>query len=138
MATKEELEAQVSRLQTDNERLRGQLAAAGNRPAANVPAALPFLTEGQRQELLTFGQTTRAGGGAALSLSEARELFPDVDLSDATDAALAADERLRTEVLERASIRGVTHVWPSIEPGVLDPAAVGLPGISGPGPDAQA
>lgn len=129
--TKAALEQEVARLRAENEQLRGSLAASGARPAANAPAALPFLTEGQRQELLTFGQTARAGGGPLLSLSEARDLWPDAELDDATDQAKATDERLRTEVVERAGIRGFDYVYPSVAPGVLDPAVVGTPGISG-------
>jgi hypothetical protein len=135
--TKDDIAAQRDALLAENERLRGQLATAGVRPA-NVPAGRPpFLTEGERQELLMRGATNDPFGGGLMTLTTARERF-DSDLDDATQEAEDAAVRLDVEAAERPAIRGVTHVYPSVAPGVLDPAAAGQPGISGPAATDQA
>jgi hypothetical protein len=123
--------AQLAALRAENDRLRQQLATATARQA-NVPAAKPYLTEGERQDLITFGVTNDVHTGRRLNLNQARELYPDADLVDATDAAVSASERDHTEAVERSSVRGVDYVWPSVAPGQIDPAVAGLPGINGP------
>jgi hypothetical protein len=124
-------QTEVERLRAENEQLRGQLAAAGAR-RANVAAPKPYLTEGERQDLITFGVTTDVHTGRRLNLHEAREKYPDADLSNASDGAVAGADRDRTEAAERGSVRGVDYVWPSVAPGKIDPAVAGTPGISGP------
>lgn len=117
-------EAEVAALRAENDRLKGQLAQATAR-TANVAPAKPYLTEGERQELITFG---RSGG---LNLKTAAKKFPEADLSGTTEVARKAstEDELKGE---RSSIRGFDFVYPSVAPGVLDPAVVGEPGITGP------
>lgn len=129
-------QTEVERLRAENERLRGQLAAAGAR-TDNVPAPKPYLTEGERQDLITFGVTTDVHTGRRLNLHEAREKYPDAELSDASDTAVANADRDRNEATPRGAVRGVDYVWPSVEPGKIDPAVAGTPGISGPSADAK-
>lgn len=135
--SKADLEQRVQQLEEDNDRLRGQLAAAGARPASVAPA--PFvLTEGDRQQLEATGFATI--GGRVLLTEEVRELLgadSGVEIRDVSETQRAAAEstvralRVGTGA-EQQGIRGVTHVWPSVEPGGIDPAVAGTPGISGP------
>ncbi|RQW83559.1 hypothetical protein [Micromonospora globispora] len=132
------LQAENARLRAENERLRGQLAAAGaSTRAGTVPAAKPYLTEGERQDLITFGVTNDVHAGQRMNLHDAAKRYPDADLADATDDAKTAADRDRTEAVERTSVRGVDYVWPSVEPGKIDPAVAGTPGINGPSADAK-
>jgi hypothetical protein len=131
--TKPNTPSEVERLRAENENLRGQLAAAGARNRlGNVPAPKPYLTEGERQDLITFGVANDVHTGRRLNLHQAREQYPDADLADASDAATAAADRDRTQAVERGSVRGVDYVWPSVAPGRIDPAVAGTPGINGP------
>lgn len=125
---------EVERLRAENESLRGQLAAAGApRGVGRVPAPKPYLTEGERQDLITFGVTTNVHTGQRMNLHQAAELYPDVDLSAASDAATAAADRDQAEAAKgRPAIRGVDFVYPSVAPGQIDPAVAGAPGINGP------
>jgi hypothetical protein len=130
---KDEIAAQRDALLAENKRLRDQLAAAAVAPrAGNVPAPKPYLTEGERQDLITFGVTTDVHTGQRLNLHQARDLYPDADLSGASDTAVAAAERDNTEAQQRTAVRGVDYVWPSVAPGKIDPAVAGTPGINGP------
>lgn len=126
-------QTELQRLRAENERLRTQFAAAGipQRPGV-LPAPKPFLTEGERQDLITFGVTTDVHTGQRLNLHQARERYPDADLADATDTAVANADRDNTDDVEHPGIRGVDYVWPSVEPGKIDPAVAGTPGINGP------
>lgn len=117
-------EAEVAALRAENDRLKGQLAQATAR-TANVAPAKPYLTEGERQELITFGRSGR------LNLKTAAQRFPEADLSGATDVAKKASTEDELTV-ERPAIRGFDYVYPSVAPGVIDPAVVGEPGITGP------
>jgi hypothetical protein len=122
--------AQLAALRAENDRLRQQLATATTR-RANVPAAKPYLTEGERQDLITFGVTTDVHTGRRLNLAQAHEAYPDADLTDATDVAKAASEQDAGEQT-RSAVRGVDFVYPSVAPGQIDPDVAGLPGINGP------
>jgi hypothetical protein len=117
-------DAELQALRAENDRLKGQLAQATAR-TANVAPAKPYLTEGERQELITFG---RSGD---LNLKTAKAKFPEADLSGATEIARKASTEDETTV-ERAGIRGFDFVYPSVAPGKIDPEVAGLPGINGP------
>lgn len=119
-----ERQAELAALRAENDRLKGQLAQATAR-TPNVQAAKPYLTEGERQELITFG---RSGD---LNLKTAKERFPDADLSGATDVARKASTEDETRT-ERGAVRGVDFVYPSVRPGFIDPEVAGTPGINGP------
>ena len=56
--TKDEIAAERDALRAENENRRGQLVAASATTGGRVQAPKPFLTEGERQELITFGFTT--------------------------------------------------------------------------------
>lgn len=88
--TKDDITAERDALRAENERLRAQIAAAS---VATVPAPKPFLTEAERQDLVTFGVTTDVHTGRRLNLHQAAELYPGVHLEDATDAARAAADK---------------------------------------------
>lgn len=136
--TKEEIAVQRDTLQTDNDelraenaQLRAQLAAAGQ-PAGPVrPTATFQLSEGDRQELVARGEVNI--GGRMLTADEvAEKLGPDqqnVDLGDATPPTAGPGEA------PRGAVRGVDFVYPSVEPGGIDPKIAGTPGISGPAAD---
>lgn len=128
-AEKNDQAAELAAVRAENERLKGQLAEATSR-TANVPAARPFLTEGERQDLLTFGVTSGTQG-RRMTLTEAKARFPEVDFESASDVAKANDESAEA-LPKRAAIRGFDYVYPSVAPGKLAPEAVGQPGISGP------
>lgn len=132
--TKADLEAQVERLQSENENLRGQLAAAGaRRPvAAGASPAQFVLSEGQRLELELTGQTT-GPGGQPMTVDDARTRLAESENQSGVQIADGARPLAPpTPVVERPAVVGVTHVYPSIRPGVIDPAVAGQPGISGP------
>jgi hypothetical protein len=122
-------------LEAENANLRRQLAQLGGARNA-TPTPVPYLTEGDRQELLSRGVVNSAGGGGRVTLTTAADLFPGVDLSDATDAAREAADAEDTAVAERGDgRRGFDYVYPSVAPGLIDPAVAGTPGINGPSAD---
>ena len=88
--TKDDIAAERDALRAENEKLRAQLAAAS---VGTVPAPKPYLTEGERQDLITFGVTNDVHTGQRLNLHQARERFPDAVLTDASAAAEAAADR---------------------------------------------
>lgn len=126
----------IQELEADNAQLRGQLAATGATPAPYVGAPVQ-LTEGDRQQLEQTGYATL--GGVVYTVAEARELLKrngqdGVTITDPSPAVLAEADRI-VKGLRRPDVsaqRGLTHVWPSVEPGAIDPAVAGQPGISGP------
>lgn len=121
-------------LEAENADLRDQLVKLSGR--STTPATVPYLTEGDRQELLSRGVVNSAGGGGRVTLTTAADLFPGVDLSEATDAAREAADAEDTAVAERGDgIRGFDYVYPSVAPGLIDPAVAGTPGINGPSAD---
>lgn len=139
--TKEEIAAQRDALQAENENLRGQLAAAGATRGLSAPAAHRFfLTEGDRQELELKGVANI--GGRLMTTEQVLAKLAEqgetrVEIADASPAAadqaavtLAAHERQ-----ERGGQYGVDYVYPSVAPGVIDPAVAGTPGINGPTAD---
>lgn len=112
-------------------------------PKADTPAPtktpatpLPQLSEGDRQQLVQQGYATL--GGQVYTVAEARELLKrtgqDVELDDPSPAV--AKEAARVVAAQRrpdvAAQRGLTHVYPSVAPGLIDPAVAGTPGINGP------
>lgn len=127
--TKDEIAAERDRLRAENENLRGQLAAAGAR-TPHVAAPPPFLSEGERQDLITFGVTTTRGG-RPLNLHDAREQYPGAQLDQASAAAVLAADRDRDARRARPAVPHVDYVYPSVAPGELAPEAAGTPGISG-------
>jgi hypothetical protein len=128
--TKAALEQHIERLQADNERLRGQLAAAGVARATG-PAGPPFLSEGERQDLITQGVISRPG--RTLNLHEARIEYPDAVLDAVTDLAVRNADRDREAKVRRGpGVEHVDFVYPSVAPGEIDPAVAGLPGVNGP------
>lgn len=126
---KEDIAAERDRLREENENLRGQLAAAGARPAGTRRVEFQ-LSEGERQELLAHGVVNV--GGVRMTREDVEERLGEhqdgIDLGDAepVDAALAAERG------PRGAIRGVDFIYPSVRPGEIDPAVAGTPGINGP------
>lgn len=135
------LQDRVRQLEDENARLRGDLAAAGARPASAAPA-LPQLTEAGRLELEQLGHTSI--GGVVYTRDEVLRMLPAMGQEGVTIGEPAKEQQAAAERLvgglrrdpdtgqRQVAQRGVTHVWPSIEPGGIDPSVAGTPGISGP------
>jgi len=127
--TKDEIAAERDRLRQENENLRGQLAASGA-GRAYQPAAQFILSEGNRQELLTYGATTI--GGRRVTRDEVEQAtagnsrYANVDLGDTDPPAALPGGR------QSMAVPGVDYVYPSVAPGRIDPAVAGTPGINGP------
>jgi hypothetical protein len=135
--TKEEIAAQRDALLAEVENLRGQLAAAGaGQPGRAAPAEHKFvLSEGARQELEATGVTNI--GGRLRTIEEVRGLLDDrhanVEIADPDPSVVRQLPRTRAP----GNVEGVDYVWPSVAPGVIDPAVAGTPGISGPAADTK-
>jgi hypothetical protein len=126
----------VAELEAENASLRAQLGAQGQGRVAS-PAHQFFLTEANRQELELRGFTVV--GGELLDTDAVRARLratgqSRVEIADAPRTA--QDEAARTVAALRRDNHGaqygVTHVYPSVAPGQIDPAVAGSPGISGP------
>lgn len=110
------------------ESLRGQLAAAG---AGRVVAPVHTfeLNQGQLAELETSGVTNV--NGRQVTTDQVRGMLSggqaNLPIRDASNPVTPA-----TVVGRRGAAYGVDYVYPSVEPGRIDPAAAGQPGISGP------
>jgi hypothetical protein len=125
--TKEDIAAERDLLREEVTRLQAELAAA-DRPAGPVAPVHTFqLSEGDRQELLIRGQVNV--GGRMRSREEIAGMLGEdqrnVDLGEKDPPAAPAETA-------RAGVPGVDFVYPSVEPGGIDPAVAGTPGISGP------
>jgi hypothetical protein len=130
--TKEEIAAERDTLREENERLRAQLQASGLTGRGYAPAQQFVLSEGDRQELAARGAVNV--NGVLTSRDDVRAMLgdgqQDVDLGDGdVDPAL---QPLLEQQGARAGVAGVDYVWPSVQPGKIDPAVAGTPGISGP------
>jgi hypothetical protein len=131
--TKDEIAAERDRLQLENEQLRRQLAAAGAGPRAYAPTQRFQLSEGDRQELAMRG-VVNVGGRMMTRDEVAAELESDqldIDLGEGEPATDVPPLR------PRSAIPGVDFVYPSVEPGKIDPAVAGTPGINGPAADTR-
>jgi hypothetical protein len=133
---KADIEAERDQLRVENEQLRSQLSAvgAGAVGRAAVPQHTFQLSEGDRQELEIRGvinvggrQVTKADVEAMLGESQR-----NVEIKDAPEGTRVAAGRAP----RRGSVEGVDYVWPSVQPGGIDPKVAGTPGISGPSADA--
>lgn len=130
--TKDQIAAERDALRAEVEKLRGQLTAAGAaRPGTAAPAEHQFvLTEGHRQELATTGVAnvdgrllTRDQVIARLGKDQRGVDIPKVDPNSVLSVPVGR---------ATSAIPGVDFVYPSVAPGVIDPAVAGTPGISGP------
>lgn len=128
--TKEEITAQRDQLRAENENLRGQLAAAGVQRGAYQPAQQFQLSEGDRQELATRGVVNI--GGRMLTRDEVAAKLGDKQPSDRVDLGDAEPPAGTTAAARNAAVEGVDFIYPSVAPGVIDPAVAGTPGINGP------
>jgi len=116
--TKEELAARNDALVSENEALRGELAAAraGGASPARVTLATPdpnFLCEGDRQALEINGVVNSATNGRQL-------LASDFGITVKTEQGRENLRRAQAQTMEeREGIRGVDFVYPSVARGVL-------------------
>lgn len=116
--TKEALAARNDALVSENETLRGELAAAraGGASPARVTLAAPdpkFLCEGDRQAL-------EVNGVVNSSLTGRQLLASDFGIKVKTEQGQENLRRAQAETSEeRAGIRGVDFVYPSVARGVL-------------------
>jgi hypothetical protein len=129
--TKDDVTAERDALRAEVARLREVLATQPAGSSAAAPQRF-VLSEGDRQELVARGVASI--GGRLLTRDQVRERLEseqaDVELGDGpVDPALV---RLTTATGDRQPVYGVTHVYPSLEPGGIDPKVAGTPGISGP------
>jgi hypothetical protein len=131
--TKAALEAELASARRENENLRGQLTAAGVGPRVQQPAHTFQLSEGDRQELVAFGRVNV--GGVMRTRDEIADMLgpdqQDVDLGDAEPTAIGLPPQ------RRSAVEGVDFVYPSVEPGYIDPKVAGTPGINGPSADTK-
>jgi hypothetical protein len=129
---KDEIAAERDALRVEVENLRGQLTAAGTtQPGRAAPVQHTFqLSEGNRQELALNGVTNI--GGRQMTRAQVAELLTDdqrnVELPEVDPDAATTLPPARANL----GIPGVDYVWPSVAPGVIDPAVAGTPGINGP------
>jgi hypothetical protein len=133
---KEQIEAERDELREENHRLKAQLAAAGRPARANQAEQQFVLSEGHRQELVANGVVNV--NGRRMTRADVEEALGDeqqgLELGDA-EPADGLGEQLEQE---RAGIRGFDYVYPSVAPGLIDPAVAGTPGINGPSADQDA
>jgi hypothetical protein len=130
--TKDGIAAERDALRAENENLRGQLAAAGARPRGQVRHEF-LLSEGERAEIEAFG-VANIGGVRMTREQVAAKLGDrqrDVELGDAEPVDAAAHAARTT----RTAVEGVDFIYPSVEPGLIDPAVAGTPGINDPAAD---
>lgn len=121
--------AEAETLRAENAHLRAQLAAQPARTPM-VPVHRFAVSEGERQELELYGVATV--GGRLMSTEEVRKAAAAVGLAiEIKDAAPGLKRELPVRV-ERGGVYGVDYVYPSVAPGLIDPAVAGTPGISGP------
>jgi hypothetical protein len=133
--TKDDIARERDELKRENESLRR--AAGSSRPGVWQPTRF-LLTEGDRQELEMFGVATI--GGRRMTIDEVRDKVAgtdqaDVQLNDPTPEMDRRDELAGPGATHPAGIRGFDYVYPSVAPGLIDPAVAGTPGINGPAAD---
>ena len=120
---KEDITAERDALREENERLRAELA---ERPAAGVNASAaaglsgvhqatrpPFLSEGERAELEMRGVANSPFTGERLTAAE-----EGVETKADPETVVALPGK-------REGVEGVDYVYPSVAPGVIDPALTG-------------
>jgi hypothetical protein len=123
--TKADLEQQLAAVREENERLQSQLLEARSAHGAVSPARVTFggrptfrsgtqLSEGERQQLEVDGVINDAHTGGLLY---ADDYDVEVKTEDGRQRLAKAREKLGAD--ERAGIRGVDYVYPSVAPGVL-------------------
>jgi hypothetical protein len=128
-AERDALRAEVDTLNAERDRLAGELAAAGagRRPAAQHTFQL---SQGQLTELESFGVTNV--DGVQHTTEEVRGMLTG-DQAGLEIAEASAPAAAPAVAVDRGEPRyGVDFVYPSVEPGKIDPAVAGTPGISGP------
>lgn len=132
---KDEIAAERDALREENQRLRAQLTAAGSPAGAYQPAQRFQLSEGDRQELETYGVVNIRGRRMTREqvLAELGDDQQDVPIGE-PDPALDRSGDLAGQ-RPNAGIPGVDFIYPSVAPGLIDPAVAGTPGISGPAAD---
>jgi hypothetical protein len=146
--TKDDIAAERDALRAENEKLRGQLAAAGAAAVARpyAPAYRFQLSEGDRQELEIRGVVniggrlmTKAEVEAEIAKAGAdaqgRNDQSSVEIADAPEATRIDPGTLPTRT--GPGVAGVDFVYPSVERGKIDPAVAGTAGINGPAADAK-
>lgn len=117
----------ISQLRAENEALRNTLRDATTR-SANAPAHVFQLSEGARQELALSGVANV--GGRLMTVDDARAAVARTE--DQRDVDVAGPDRTVPALPDRGpAVYGVDYVYPSVQPGVLAPEAVGQPGVSG-------
>lgn len=127
--TKDQIAAQRDALRAENEQLRARLQQAGVSAQVTDPVHKFQLSEGDRQELVSRGLVVIGGKVMTREDVEAR-LGSDqggVELGDAVP-----DPRILRVSRAAGNTPGVDFVYPSVAPGLIDPAVAGTPGINGP------
>jgi hypothetical protein len=126
------LRAEVDRLNTENGRLRA--ATAVPTAAAGAVQHQFFLTEGARQELELNGNAVI--NGRMMTIDQVRaELSPEQ--SQIQIDGPPEDRPMPAGGRPASATPGVDFVYPSVAPGLIDPAVAGQPGINGPAAEPQ-
>lgn len=129
--TKDDIAAERDALKRENDNLRAQLAARGQAPATGTPQHTFMLSEGDRQELVQRGVVNI--NGRLMTRDDVRAEMGDRGKN--VDLGTAEPDPQLLKSAERTSIRGFDYVYPSVEPGKIDPEVAGTPGINGPAAD---
>lgn len=130
--TKDQISEERDGLREENRRLRAQLTAAGRTPGVAAAQHTFQLSEGDRQELETYGVVNI--GGRRMTREDVLERL-GADQQNVPIDEPSPDLDRRNDVAGQrpnAGIPGVDFIYPSVAPGLIDPAVAGTPGISGP------
>lgn len=127
--TKEQIAAERDALRAENDRLRLQLGA-GTAGTAQAAQHTFELSEGARQELAQNGEVVIGGVRMTRDQVRARLSADQQGLDLGT-----AEPPNRVEQPARGGVEGVDFIYPSVAPGLIDPAVAGTPGINGPSAD---
>jgi hypothetical protein len=126
--TKDDIAAERDQLRAENETLRNQLAATAQPAGAAQPQHRFFLSEGDRQALELQGWVSI--GGRVFTADDVRKALVGTEQEGVEIADPPADATVPTMPVRGPAVLGVTHVYPSVEPGKIDPALLGFPGIN--------
>jgi uncharacterized small protein (DUF1192 family) len=128
---------ELANLRAENERLRAQLAAAG-RPSSAAPQHTFVLSEGDRQELELYGVANINGRRMTRDevLAEVAKAGVQNGIEIATPAAgLDRSSDVTGQRDRKGGVEGFDFIYPSVAPGLIDPAVAGTPGVNGPAAD---
>lgn len=151
---KEEIRSERDQLRDENDNLRAEIArlreaGAGVTAVGRAQVQHTFLlTEGDRLELEQRGVANINGRlmtrdevldklahtGAVRTLPDGREQGDQsgVEIGEVAEGADQGAIEAARKAAHREAVYGVDYIYPSVAPGVIDPAVAGQSGINGP------